>query len=99
MKMRHDKLLKRDDGAHYKITVSFYLSHNTPIWGVAVLRKEKGKRTWINIDESNSWQCRRLPMVEREKFTLEKILDHVTAEEILSAKLELWEKLKPVVKS
>lgn len=97
--MNHGKLLKREDGTHYKITASFYMSCSIPIWGVTVWRKEKGKRTWVNIVDNNSWSYRSLSMIEREKFSAEKCLEHVTADEILSAKIELWEKLKPVVKS
>lgn len=96
--MKHEKIIKREDGSKVKISISFYSDSFRPEsdkYRVAVQTCAKRKRTWINVTNSDDYSYRCLSMDERSKFAKEKQLEYVSKEEILSAKLELWEKLKP----
>ena len=97
---RHEKIFKREDGTQYKIDVSLYVETFGKLkseYRATVTWKAKGKRKWLNVSDSDDWECRKLDMEDREKWHHQKYLKHVTAEEILITKLELWEKIKPEI--
>ncbi len=84
--MEHNKIFKRDDGTRVRIIVS-YDSGNQYASAIYSLMPTsnfsfRGKY-WKNV-------C---SVGEDE----EKQLEHVTKEEMLQAKLELWEKMKPTI--
>lgn len=95
--MKHEKIIKREDGTSYLIDVSLYISSTESRWDISVFTRGKGKKKWLGVVDSNCYQYRSLSMSDREKYRLEQYLSHVTAEEILAAKTKLWEKLSPAL--
>lgn len=96
--MRHEKVIKRDDGTRVKIIVDLTSSRfgDVPLaWDANVMYCEKGKKTWQLVYDSDSFNYRRLSMDERRQFIDAQQLLIATHTEILAAKLELWEKIKP----
>ncbi len=93
--MRHEKVIKREDGSRVKIDVDFREDHSDVTYGINVLTSSKGKRKFRETVNSDDWDRRSLDMDKRPAHDMKIYLKHVTAEEIQSAKLELWEKLKP----
>jgi hypothetical protein len=95
---RHEKIFKREDGTQYRIDAFLYVESFSQLrfkYDVSVTWKAKGKRKWLNVSDSDDWECRKLDIEDREKWHYQKYLEHVTAEEILETKLELWNKIKP----
>lgn len=94
--MRHEKIIKRPNGDRYRLIASVYIDTiKGAVWGIDVSRSPAGKRTWFCVVSTDDFVYRRLSLPDREKHRLSAYLEHVTAEEILAAKMELWEKLKP----
>lgn len=98
--MRYEKIIKRDDKSRVEIDVEFYQSTytgNPPSYKISIYICEPGKRKFHGIYRSDDWEYRKLSVPDREKWVLQQQLKYVTTEEILQAKLELWEKLKPTL--
>lgn len=95
--MKHEKIIKREDGTSYLIDVSIRITSYDLLWDISVCTREKGKKKWLSVVDSNCYLYRSLSMGEREKYRLSRYLKHVTAEEIFAAKTELWEKLRPTL--
>lgn len=95
--MTHELILKRPDGSKVKIIVRFYeLSRNDYRYMVDVLSCEKGKRTFVSVVNTDDYEYRAQSFPEgREEWAMRKYMEVATKEEILQAKLELWNKLKP----
>jgi hypothetical protein len=96
--MTHEKIFSRPDGTKHKVIVSFYAGfiEKDCKWSVEVLKCEPRKRTWLNVT-SDDYQWRAKSMGDRAKADMDKFLKLVTPEEILQAKVELWEKMKPTL--
>ena len=97
--MKIEKIIKRDGGKRVKICVSVHVEHyrgNEIEYKTFVLSCEKGKRTWKGSCDRNDYTFRRLSMDDRNKFEYESQFNLVTIEELNSAKLELWHKIKPI---
>lgn len=94
--MKHEKIIKREDGTQVKIDVSAYVARlNDLVYKTMIFTKQPKKRTWIHVQIKEDWNYRSLSTEQRqEKNELHK-LNFVTAEELNQAKIELWEKLKP----
>ncbi len=95
--MLHEKILKRDDGSRVKILVDFCVVNfsDTGFKFFSDVRTcAKGKRTF-NVLNFDDYEYRALTIKERQEFYVQRQLEHVTKEELLQAKLELWEKMKP----
>ena len=92
--MIHEKVIKREDGKQVKLRLSLYMVYDKIVYKCSVYTKDKGKRIFNSV-YTDDYMFRKIPVDEREAFILEKQLLHVTPEEILAAKLELWEKIKP----
>jgi hypothetical protein len=86
--MTREKILIRDDHK-IKITVSLRIDHRDTTWIVDVEKCEKGKRTWVNVIDYDSYEYRRKSMPEREKYEEAIQLLHVTTQEISDTKEEL----------
>jgi len=98
MSTQHEKILKRPDGTRVKIIVSFWDSRTGYRYDIEDVRTcAKGKRTWVPVQDSNCYSYRRLSLDDRAKEKVKEELKVVTKEEVLQAKLELWEKLKPTM--
>ena len=95
--MKHEKIIKREDGTKHKIYVNFYVEsfRNEMDWRVEVYKCGPRKRNYGSVVDSDHWERRKLSMEEREKYDMEIYLQHVSADEIHQAKLELWQMLKP----
>lgn len=96
--MRHEKVIKREDGTRVKITVeliSYRFVDKALTYDVNVTYCEKGKKTWQPVYDTDSFNYRKLSIEERREFIDAQKLLAATPAEILSAKLELWEKIKP----
>jgi len=95
--MRHEKIFKRENGTQYKISVGLIVDFRSTEFNADLETRDKGKRKWFKTsnDYKDSNEFRVLDWPEKLKYHQKKFLDHVTAEEILSVKLELWEKIKP----
>ena len=98
--MIHEKIIKREDGKQYRISVNVYLSgysYEQKIgYGISVEYREKGKRKWLSLpDNLNEWKFRKLSMEGRRNHKIKNTLNYVTEDEVYQAKLEAWEKLKP----
>ncbi len=97
--MRHEKIIRREDGSRIKIEVSVYMDGfggGKPKYRFHVSSCEKGKRTFKNVynfDRDYTWRA--LKMDDRLIYSQNKYLEHVSAEEVNQAFLELWEMLKP----
>lgn len=95
--MRHQKIIKRDE-KKYLIVVDFniHLFSENPKWIVQVWFKE-GRKGWVPLPETiPEPTLNRFTLKDQEERRMRNILHFVTAEEILSVKLELWNKIKPV---
>lgn len=87
--MRHERILKRDDGSKVKITVSLGIDSSDCHWSVRVETCQPGKRTWIDTHDGDDWQYRKLDLDGRQSYKLQKQLEKVTIQEIHDTKVEL----------
>lgn len=96
--MNHEKIFSRPDGSRVKIVVSVYTDIVSGVkWNYFVLICEPRKRTWRSVTDSDSYEYRALSMEDRRKKNESDYLKVATSDEILAAKTELWEKLKPAL--
>ena len=97
--MRHEKIVKREDGTQYQICVNAYLDSyrsESMQYRIDVYCKQKGKRKWLNVEkEIHDNEYRRLSLDKRREYDDNNNLRFVTKEEIYAAKIELWNLLKP----
>jgi len=95
--MNHEKIFIRDDGHRHKVCVSMWTSnYNEPVrWDFSVWECKPKKRTWINVVNTDNYDYRKLNMEERVEYEKQLSLCYVSKEEILAAKLELWNKIEP----
>lgn len=96
--MKHETIIKREDGTQYKLTVEISIIHyeGNFRYYFSILTKQNGKKKWVDVpDTLHDYQFRSLSIEDREKHYAENALRFVTLEEIYNAKLELWNKLKP----
>lgn len=98
--MVHENIIKRSDGSRINIRIDLYVSwgyQQEVRWDLTIQYCSPRKRKFKTVDVSNDYQYRRLNIEDRKAFEFAKYLEYVTAEEILEAKLELWNKLKPTL--
>ena len=97
--MRHEKIIKREDGTQYRILVNVsvsYMSSKPVMYDIGVDYRLKGKRSWVQLpDTIYDFQFRSLSMDARRIHTEKNMLRFLSKEEIYEAKLEAWQKLKP----
>lgn len=97
--MEHHKVITREDGTKYQINVTILtdsLYNETVSWRVNVVYKEKNKRKWKPLPtDLYDYQIRELNFKDKRKYYESNFLNYVTKDEILEAKLELWNKIKP----
>lgn len=96
--MTHEKLIKRD-ATQYKIVVNLMFTNYLKTqyeYRVDVYYREKGKKSWLPLpDTLHDYQIRSLSPEDREKHRIDNTLRFISAEELLQAKLELWQSIKP----
>ena len=97
--MRHEKIVKRENGMQYQICVNSHIDSymgGTINYRIDVFCKEKGKRKWLSLpDTFHDFQYRALSLEDRAKHKDNNNLRFVTKEEVYEAKIELWNLLKP----
>ena len=96
--MLYEKIIKRADGSRVQVFISFDRNANRcdQAFYVDDLRVcAAGKRVFISVVNTVSWQFRQTPMDEGQAFKMQQYLKHITEAEILKAKTEFWQKLKP----
>lgn len=91
--MRHERILKRDDGSKVKITVDLGIDSSNCWWSVRVETCDKGKRKWINTYDGNDYRYRKLDLAARQEYRLQKQLEKVTLEEIRDTKFALVQQI------
>lgn len=87
--MRHERILKREDGKKVRITASLRIYHSDTTWLIDVETCEPRKRTWVDVVNHDSNEYRRMNMKDREAYEAALQLLHVTAQEIHDTKVEL----------
>jgi hypothetical protein len=96
--MRHETILKREDGTKISIEVTLWVDmRHDATWRIQVSKCPPRKRTYTYVNNTDDYTWRKLTIPEREKATMAEYLKHVTAEEILAAKIDLWNALKPTI--
>lgn len=95
--MNHIKTIRREGGSRVRITVSVNIDRNEPEWREQVQTCKKWKRTWVSPINYYSHKYRSLQLKERAELQHQEALTIVTKEELHQAKLELWQKMKPVM--
>lgn len=95
--MMIEEILKRENGSSVKITVSFSDSRyrGGSEYSFRVEHRGKRKRLWLSVIDINCYYYRRKDMDEREEFRISECMKLITEDELLSAKLKLWESMKP----
>lgn len=84
--MKHNKIFKKEN-KEYQLEVELLVDifrNDTFEYRLSLSNRDKGKRKWIRI----------IPYNYKEP-NISLIREHLTDDEILSAKTELWKKLKP----
>lgn len=98
--MKHEKIIKRDNGDRVKISVTFTTTNYSEQqykWGCEVEVAPNRKRKFENVVNTDDWDYRRQSFPDgRNAWAARKHLEYATADEIHQVKLELWEMLKPV---
>jgi len=95
--MRHEKIIKREDGSRVRIKIEFRAEWNSRdvVWDFSVDVCQKGKRTWIAPLHTDSYRYRGIPTKDRDKAIQDESLRRASKQEIESAMLELWQSIKP----
>jgi hypothetical protein len=93
----HEKILIRDDKTKIKIIVRFWERHSSAVYDTYISICPPRKRKYQSIQREGDYSWRSLSLEARKEYDLRQMLEFVSAEELHTAKLELWEKLKPVL--
>lgn len=94
--MKHEKIIVRENGDKVRIETYFMMVNDLPRFYIYLYVLPKGKRNWLRVFEGASWKFDQLPNQDKKSYIYQPETEFTTPEEIQSAKLELWEKLKPV---
>lgn len=92
MNKSKEVILKRDCGKMVKIIVNIS-DYSGLDWFILIC--EKGKSKWISPADTETSYHRNLDMKERRMHIKKLSLEFVSKEEILTAKLSLWNDIKP----
>lgn len=76
--MRHQKIIKREDGTRINIVIDLLVNLQSRNFGFKLFVCAPKKRTFYNVQNDDLG------------------LNKLTTSEILAAKLELWEMIKPL---
>jgi len=94
--MTHEKVFKRKDGSLVKVSVWLYVHLNKSNWGYSIFLKEKDSDKWIDPFSDNEYITRVMKPKFTDGFRYDTFDNYVSKKEILLAKLELWEIIKPM---
>ncbi len=100
--MRHEKIIENElNGTKIKIDVEAYMPafDGKPDYQFEISIREKGPKgswkQWRPAVDTSGKEYRKLGLSERREYASKVIGSLVTPAEILAAKMELWEKMKP----
>ena len=94
--MTHETIIKREDGSRLQIYVTVHLDTiKGAVYEVLLYRCEKGKRTFVNVIDSDNYTWRKMSVEDKAIHKQETFAKYLSLEEIQTAKEELWQKLKP----
>lgn len=99
MKKKYEKIIRRRDGSRVRIEVELTDDRKSYSYNTAVFACEKGKRTWKHPHDTNDYIYRGLSMEDRRKLAYDSQFSAVSKEELLQAKTEFWESLRPTLKN
>lgn len=74
-----------------------WICENDCTWKITIAKCPARKLSYTYVNNTDDYTWRRLSMEDREKATMAEYLKHVTAEEILAAKIDLWNAIKPTL--
>ena len=98
--MNHEKILVREDKTKISLMVRMCIHslRDEVYWDVQVGIMPPNKRKFnYGVVDADDYQYHALSLDDRKKFYDKETLKIVTKEEILQAKLELWENIKPTM--
>lgn len=93
--MRHDKIIRREDGSRVRISVDVRMDFGDSHYSFNASKCEKGKRTFISPHSDNDYIWRALNTADRREYQNTKYYSICTPLEVYYAYLELWDKAKP----
>jgi lipocalin len=95
--MRHEKILKRDDGSRVKIVVFFYCDFTSleATWNYEVSFCEPRKKSWTPATDRDDYLFRKLDRAGKEAEKQRQALLRITQQELYDTMRELWLKLEP----
>jgi len=93
--MTHEKIVVKENGDKVKLRVNFWENYGQAKYEVSASLCVKGKRLFKPVYDTDDYRYRRLEKKERDEWIENKILEHATAAEIMQAKIECWQLLKP----
>jgi hypothetical protein len=94
--MTHEKIYKRKDGSRVKISVWLYVHENKSNWGYLLFFQEKGSDRWLDPFTDREYLKRVVALKSNDGLRMDTFDSYVSKEEILKAKMELWEMIRPV---
>ena len=94
--MQHEAIKKLDDGSSVKVSIKLIVDMRDPLYRFSVKTKAKGKRTWIAVVDTDSYEYRKLSMEDRRVYENNKNIEVVGADFLNKVLLETWNKVKPV---
>lgn len=93
--MRLDYILRRDDGSRIKITVDLSMEYGRDAkYTFSVFSCKKRKSTWNRVVQEN-FSHRTMSYQEKQSFFETESMNFITEDELMSAKLKLWNSIKP----
>ncbi len=99
--MQHEKVFVRKNGDNVIISVELLIIGASGVsafkYTACVRKRLKGKLKWFNVHNSDDYSFRKLSIAERREYIEKVNLQHVSAEEILEVKTELWNLIKPTI--
>lgn len=94
--MTHEKIFKRKNGDLVKVSVWLYVHLNKSNWGYSIFIKEKDATKWIDPFSDTEYIARVIKPRFLNGLVHDTFDNYVSKKEILQAKLELWEIIKPI---
>lgn len=93
---KHEKIFQNEDGSRVKVVVQmFFYFNKKPTYRVSAYSCPKGKRTWLDIVDTDGVEYRKMNMTERAMFNIEQCIKVVGADRIAETANELWLSIKP----
>lgn len=93
--MKHEKILVREDKTKLKIIAYTYDYYGDMNYRFEVHICLPNKRTWNTLCSTDDYMWRKLDTAGKKTYELNKYLEYLTKEEILSCVKELWQKMEP----